>query len=57
MLRQEANSKSKVLQDLPYDTRLEIVDEIPRWYQVRYVDETGKEITGWISKISVESDE
>lgn len=56
VLRQEANSKSKVLENLPYDTRLEIVDEIPRWYQVRYVDDTGKEITGWISKISVETD-
>lgn len=56
ILREEASSKAVRIRCLPYDTKLEIVEDIPRWYQVKYIDETGVEIIGWISKISVELD-
>lgn len=54
ILREEARSNSPYIIYLPYDTPLEIIDTIPRWYQVKYTDENGVEIIGWISKISVE---
>lgn len=57
ILREEANSSAKRILCLPYDTPLEIIAEIPRWYQVKYIDEEGTEIIGWISKISVETEE
>lgn len=53
-LRSESNAKSKILKTLIYDTELEIIEVIPRWYHVKYTDETGVEQEGWISKISVE---
>lgn len=53
-IRNEANAKSDILTILVYDTKLEILEDIPRWYKVKYIDETGTEIEGWISKISVE---
>lgn len=53
-IRNEANAKSDILAILVYDTKLEILEDIPRWYKVKYIDETGTEIEGWISKISVE---
>lgn len=53
-IRSEANAKSKILTTLVYDTELEILEDMPRWYRVKYTDETGAEIEGWISKISVE---
>lgn len=56
VLREEPNSKAKRLVTLPYDTPLEIIESVPRWYQVKYTDENGTEIIGWISKISVESE-
>ena len=56
VLREEPNAKAKRLISLPYDTPLEIVDTVPRWYQVKYTDENGVEIIGWISKISVETE-
>ncbi|MBR5486021.1 MAG: SH3 domain-containing protein [Oscillospiraceae bacterium] len=55
-IREEPNSRAKKVVLLPYDTSLEIIDKIPRWVKVRYVDEQGNEIVGWISKISVEED-
>ena len=55
-LREEPNSKAKRVVTLPYDTPLEIIETIPRWYQVKYIDENGVEIIGWISKISVETE-
>lgn len=55
-LRETANAKSKVLCILLYDTKLEIISEIPRWLEVKYVDEAGDEYIGWISKISVEKE-
>lgn len=53
-LRSESNAKSKILKTLIYDTELEIIEVIPRWYHVKYTDETCVEQEGWISKISVE---
>ena len=53
-IRNEANAKSDILTTLVYDTKLEILEDIPRWYKVKYIDETGTETEGWISKISVE---
>lgn len=53
-IRAEANAKSKILTTLVYDTELEILEDIPRWYKVKYIDETGTETEGWISKISIE---
>ena len=57
VLREEASSTAARILYLPYDTPLEIVADIPRWYQVKYTDEEGTEIIGWISKISVEKEE
>lgn len=54
VLREEASSTAARIRYLPYDTPLEIISDIPRWYQVTYTDENNTEITGWISKISVE---
>lgn len=54
ILREEASSTAARIIYLPYDTPLKIIDDIPRWYQVMYTDGNGTEITGWISKISVE---
>ena len=53
-IRSEANAKSKILVILVYGTEIEILEDIPRWYKVKYIDETGTETEGWISKISVE---
>lgn len=53
-IRADANAKSKILATLVYDTELEILEDIPRWYKVKYIDETGTETEGWISKISIE---
>lgn len=53
-LRAEANAKSKILATLVYDTELEILEDIPRWYKVKYIDEIGTETEGWIPKKSVE---
>ena len=56
ILRKEANSNAARILYLPYDTPLEIIADIPRWYQVKYTDSEGIETTGWISKISVETE-
>ena len=57
ILREDANSSSARILYLPYDTPLEILDDVPRWYQVKYSDEDGIETIGWISKISVSMEE
>ena len=54
VLRNEPNSSAQRLCSLLYDTQLEILDDIPRWYQVKHTDNDGLETIGWISKISVE---
>ena len=53
-LREEAASSSRIIIHIPYDSALEIVDDIPRWYRVKYDTADGEEYLGWISKISVE---
>lgn len=53
-LRREANGKAEIIEYLPYDTCVEIIEEIPRWYQVRYISEENEEVIGWLSKISIE---
>lgn len=57
ILREEPSSKARRILTLPYDTPLEIVEIIPRWYQVKYTNEAGEETVAWISKISVETEE
>ena len=57
ILREEASSTAARILYLPYDTPLEIIADIPRWYQVKYTKEDGTEIIGWISKISVETED
>lgn len=52
-LREESNAKSKIVATLIYDTALEVLDTIPRWFYVKYIDDEGIEQIGWISKISV----
>ena len=56
ILREEASSTAARILYLPYDTPLEIIADIPRWYQVKYTKEDGTEVIGWISKISVETE-
>ena len=56
-MREEASSTAARILYLPYDTPLEIIADIPRWYQVKYTKEDGTEIIGWISKISVETED
>lgn len=53
-LREEAAAGSRIIIHIPYDSTLEIIDDIPRWYQVKYAAGDGEEYLGWISKISVE---
>ena len=53
-LREEAAAGSRIIIHIPYDSTLEIIDDIPRWYQVKYAAGDGEEYFGWISKISVE---
>ena len=57
ILREEPSSKARRILTLSYDTPLEIVEIIPRWYQVKYTNEAGEETIAWISKISVETEE
>lgn len=52
--REEPLANAKIIKVLLYDTELEIVEDIPRWYKVKYTDSDGNETIGWISKISVE---
>ena len=51
-IRDEANSRSTVVITVKYAEQLEVIDKVPYWYKVKYVTEE-KEYTGWISKISV----
>ena len=53
-MREEADSSSRIIIHIPYDSTLEIIDDIPRWYRVKYGAVDGEEYLGWISKISVE---
>lgn len=51
-IRDEADSRSTVIINVKYAEQLEVIDKVPYWYKVKYITE-GKEYTGWISKISV----
>lgn len=55
-LKEAPNTNANKVLVLPYDTPLEILEDIPRWYQVKYTDENGLETIGWISKICVEKE-
>ena len=53
-LRENADAKAKKLLWLLIDTKLRIINDIPRWYEVEYTNEDGIAITGWVAKRSVE---
>jgi|GEM_PF-6487489 len=54
ILRKNADPTSSRVAKLLYDTRLKIIADIPRWYEVVYEGEDGNVLRGWISKVSVE---
>lgn len=56
-LRDSPNSSATIVLVLKYDTPLEIIEDVPRWYYVRYSDTDGLDTLGWVSKISVETEE
>ncbi len=51
-IREEPNSKSKTMCEILYAEPVEIIEEIKFWRKIKYCD-NGKEIIGWISKISI----
>jgi hypothetical protein len=53
VLRETADSKSPQIVRLLYDTKLRVISEMPRWVQVEYIDGEGNSFIGWISKISI----
>ena len=57
VLRESADSKSPLIIRLLYDTKLRIVSEVSRWVQVEYIDDEGNSFIGWISKISVTTED
>lgn len=57
VLRESAGSKSPQIIRLLYDTKLRVVSEVPRWVQVEYIDDEGNSFIGWISKISVTTED
>lgn len=57
VLRESADSKSTQIARLLYDTKLRIISEVPRWYEVEYIDDEGNSLVGWISKISVSTED
>jgi hypothetical protein len=57
VLRESADSKSPQIVRLLYDTKLRVISEVPRWVQVEYTDEEGNSFIGWISKISVTTED
>lgn len=57
ILRESADSKSPQIVRVLYDTKLRVISEVPRWVQVEYIDEEGNLLIGWISKISVTTED
>jgi hypothetical protein len=53
-LRDEADAKAVKIFQLPFDSRLRVLSEVPRWREVEYLKEDGEVITGWVSKVSIE---
>ena len=52
-LRADASIDAKELLSLPYGTQLQVLDEIPCWYQVKFTDQKGNETIGWIAAVDV----
>lgn len=55
-LRADASIDAKELLSLPYGTQLQVLDEIPCWYQVKFTDQKGNETIGWIPAVSVKNE-
>lgn len=51
-IREEPNSKSKTMCEILYAEPVEIIEEIKFWRKIKYCN-NGKELIGWISKISI----
>lgn len=47
-LRANSSIDAEKLLSLPYGTQLQVLDEIPCWYQVKFTDQNGNETIGWI---------
>ena len=52
-LRADASIDAEKLLSLPYGTQLQVLDEIPCWYQVKFTDQNGNESIGWIATVEV----
>lgn len=52
-LREEADSYSFKIGQVLYAVELEVIEDVPYWYKVKYI-ENDEEKTGWIAKINVE---
>lgn len=57
ILRKSASPKSPQVSCLPYDTKLRVISDTPRWFEVEYIDNEGNSIIGWISKIGVTTED
>lgn len=57
VLRESASPKSPQIGYLLYDTKLRVISDVPRWFEVEYIDDAGNSIIGWISKISVSTED
>lgn len=49
-LYQYADTKSDVIMYIDFTEQVEVIDEINYWSQVRYIDDTGNEMIGWMAK-------
>lgn len=56
-LRVEPTPQAPVIMTVPLHTRLEILESVPRWHQVKYIDQNQEELRAWVSKVSVETEE
>ncbi len=52
-VRENADPRSKIITTILYSDEVEIIEDIPYWYKVKFLSDD-EEITGWISKISIE---
>lgn len=55
-IREEPNPKAKNICEILYAEQVEVIEEIKFWRKVKYCA-NGKEIIGWISKISIGTEE
>ena len=56
-LRAKPTPQAPVIMTVPLRTRLEILESVPRWHQVKYIDQNQEELRAWVSKVSVETEE